>query len=189
MRESTSTVFGALILLLCTTLFTVNLTAQHCPYDGGSMLVIKLTDSKNKVIGNAAGMLSLVEIDNPNAPSCKYAEGMLVKAFLPPLDAFMLRYKNQGEEAFRTYCENCSFTKEGYYAVVLNQAENVCMITKPDGSDYERYAPRKFEIRYSNGGKEQTMKAPDERIYSMCLGTGEWSRFVPVEFKLDASMR
>ena len=179
----------ALLLFGGVTMFSANGLAQHCPYDGGNMLVIKLIDSRNNPIVNATDRLSLREIDNENSASCRHGEGMLVKSFLPPLDAFMLRYKNQGEEAFRRYCDDCTFTKDGYYAVILNQAENVCMIPKADGSDYERFVPRKFEIRYSNGGKEKAIKAPDERIYSMCLGTGDWSRFVPVEFKLDASMR
>jgi len=182
-------ILTAFILFAAVTGLPANGIAQHCAYDGGTMLVVKLTDQKNNLIGNAADRLSLREIENPNAASCKYAEGMPVKAFLPPLDAFMLRYKNQGEDAFRHFCDDCTYTKEGYYAVVLNQAENVCMISKPDGSDYERFVPRKFEIRYSNGGKEQAIKAPSERIYSMCLGTGDWSRFEPVEFKLNQAMR
>ena len=65
-------------------LFTTRLAAQHCPFDGGHIVVIKLTDANGNVITTADSTLFLTETPNPLSDSCTYAEGQLNRPFGHP---------------------------------------------------------------------------------------------------------
>jgi hypothetical protein len=163
-----------------------NLFAQHCPYDGGNMIVVQLTDAEDRPLFGSAADLTLQEVDNPEADSCGFDKGMLSRSLLPPIDAFMLRYRYNGSsENFRTYCEDCAFNADGFYAVILGQSERTCMIKKDDDTDY-RYVKRKFEVRYKRDEVEKTIAVPPDKIYSMCTGAGKWSRFQPIKLRLTS---
>lgn len=159
--------------------------AQHCPYDGGNMIVVQLTDADDKPLFGSAADLTLLEVENPEADSCSFTKGLISRAFLPPVDAFMQRYGRHGSENFRTYCEHCAFNADGFYAVIIGQSEQSCMIKKDDDTDY-RYVKRKFEVRYKRDAVEQTIKVSPDKIYSMCTGTGKWSRFEPINLRLTS---
>ena len=178
---------SASVFLFCLGILAVPVNAQHCPYDGGNMVVVKLTDAKGRVITDGANDLSLHEIDNPVAKTCAFASGLLDLSFKSPIDAFLLEYENQGTKSFERYCEGCSFKGPGFYAVILGQAEQQCMIPTADGHGYERYIPRKFEVRYSSNGTVQTMIVPKDRIYGMCTNYGKWSRMEPVTFQIKTA--
>jgi hypothetical protein len=49
--------------------------AQHCPFDGTSIVLIKVLDMENKTD------FMLKEVNNPKADSCTYAEGLLDISF------------------------------------------------------------------------------------------------------------
>jgi hypothetical protein len=163
-----------------------NVFSQHCPFDGGSMIVVQLTDAEDKPLFGSAADLTLSEVDNPEADSCSFTKGLLSRAFLPPVDAFMQRYARHGSENFRTYCEDCAFNADGFYAVIIGQSEQSCMIKKDDDTDY-RYVKRKFEIRYKRDNVEQTVAVPPNKIFSMCTGAGKWSRFEPIKLRLESA--
>jgi hypothetical protein len=163
--------------------FGIEAVAQHCPFDSGHMIVVELTDADDKPMFGSGAELKLQEIDNPEADSCQYKKGLLSRSFLPPADAFQQRYSRQGFDSFSRYCEKCAFNTFGFYAVVLGQSERSCMIKNDDDSDF-RWVTRKFEIRFSRDGAEHKIAVPSEKIYSMCTGQGEWSRFEPIKLRI-----
>ncbi len=155
--------------------------AQHCPFDGGEMMVLELIDSDNKPMFGSTTELTLQEVDDPEADSCRDKKGLLSRPFLPPADALLQRYPIQGFDSFGLHCADCSFNAFGFYAVVLNQSERSCKIKSDDDDDY-RWVDRKFEIRFSRDGIEQKIAVPPDSLFSMCTGTGKWSRFQPIKF-------
>jgi len=160
-----------------------NVKAQHCPFDGSRMIVVKLTNSKNNPVTDAFDKLTLQEIDNEQADSCTYSEGLVSKTFSRAMNEFLDLYGIKNSvEILQKYCADCSFLTDGFYAVKLNQAENSCMIKK-DGDFI--YKQRTFEVIYENGETKKSVKVTDNDIYSLCSGNGKWSRIAPIELKTD----
>jgi hypothetical protein len=131
MKEiSKATLLASVAIALLLILTASDATAQHCPFDGGHMIVVQLTDADDKPLFGSAADLTLREIENPEADSCSFTKGMISRAFLPPVDAFMQRYQRHGSENFRNYCDDCAFNADGFYAVIIGQSERSCMIKK-----------------------------------------------------------
>lgn len=171
------------LMILGLAFFVINTHAQHCPYDGTRMIVVELTDSKNNPITDAFDKLTLQESDNPEADACSYAEGLLSKPFSRALNAFSDLYGiKDSADLLQKYCADCSFLTDGFYAVKLNLAENVCMIKKDNNYNYKQ---RNFGISFENNGKKQTVKVSKENIYSLCTGNGKWSRIVPIKIQAE----
>ncbi len=169
--------------LLCILVFSQNIAAQHCPFDGTRMIVVHLTDAKDNPVTDGMQSLVLREIDNPDAASCTYAEGLLEKPFLLANDAFSNIYKGQNSyDLIQEYCADCAFLTDGFYAVRLGQAETSCMIKKDGDFDYKK---RKFEIGFEKNDVKQTVIVSADKIYSLCTGGGKWSRIVPIEIKIE----
>lgn len=160
-----------------------NVNAQHCPFDGSHIIVVELTDSKNNPVTDAFGKLTLQEINNEQADSCTYSEGLINKTLSRAMNEFSDLYGIKNSvETLQRYCADCSFLTDGFYAVKLNQAEDSCMIKK--GNDFN-YKQRTFEIIYENGETKKTAKVSKNDIYSLCIGNGKWSRIVPIKIKLN----
>ena len=70
----------------------------------------------------------------------------------------------------------------GFYALTLNQAEESCMIKNNNDFTYRK---REFAITYQKDGSKQTIKVPEDRIYSLCTDAGKWTRIVPIEIKTN----
>lgn len=157
--------------------------AQHCPYDGGEMLVIELIDHNDKPVFGASPDLKLVEINNPNADACKYSPGMLERELKLPVDAFLTRYDRYNVSSFERQCPDCEFNRVGFYAVVIGQSERTCMIEEDMGVRPLR--AREYEVRYKSGLFEQTLKIHRQDFNSMCTSNGKWSRIKPIVFKLE----
>jgi hypothetical protein len=157
--------------------------AQHCPFDGGEMLVVELVDQKGEPMFGSSMNLTLVETDNPNADACKYSPGLISRSFHTPVEAFMTRYSRQSTDLFREFCEDCAFDTDGFYAVILGQAERSCMLYEDQGVRPLR--ARTYEVRYSRDGFQQKIPVRREDFFSMCTGSGKWSRFKPVRFKVE----
>ena len=166
---STLAAFAMLIAL------SSNMFAQHCPYDGGNMIVVQLTDADDKPMFGSAADLTLQEVDNTEADSCSFTSGIILRAFLPPIEQFMLRYRYDGSsDVFADLCKDCVFNTDGYYAVILGQSERTCMIKKEGSTDY-RYVTRKFEVRYKRDSSSNLTVSTDT-IYSMSQ-CRQWARF------------
>lgn len=162
--------------------FSVSLAfAQHCQFDGGNMIAVHLTDAEGKPITNISKNLTLVEINNPVADSCSYAKGILEKDFLPTEQELHTHYENYWQNWIKPDYRDWILLGDGYYAVILNQAEKSCMIKK--GNDF-KYRTREFEIKLEEIGLPQTIKVKKENIYSLCTGGGSWTRIKPFEIKV-----
>jgi hypothetical protein len=155
-----------LLLLLFIPIFTF---AQHCPFDGATLIVVKLTDKKGKAIKNAK--FTLREIENENAESCSFAKGLLNKPFEPTRNVLGNLY--EGINVIEKYCADCNFLGDGFYAAKLNQAEKTCIIKN---SNNHANRIRKFEIGY--GEKKYLVK--ESEIYHLCTNAGKWSRIEPI---------
>lgn len=169
-------IFSWLILLALQTF------AQHCPFDGGNMVAVYVTDKNAKPLTDAPNDLKLVEVDNPVANSCSYAEGLLAKPFLTTKQALQKNYERYWESWIEPEYKNWKLLGNGYYAIILNQAEENCMIKK-DGDFI--YRKRKYEIQYQNNGTIQKLKVPEDKIYSLCT-EAKWTRIVPLEIKITS---
>lgn len=170
-----------LLLFLGLLLFLqLKIVAQHCPFDGGNLVVVNLTDTTGKPILNPSANLTLYEVDNPDTKLCTYAEGLLSKKFLPTKAALQTKYERYWESWIEPKYKDWILLGNGYYAVGLNMAEENCMIKKD--SDFV-YKKRQFEIRYQNKGKSQKVQVTKDKIYSLCTD-GDWTRMVPIEIKI-----
>lgn len=157
--------------------------AQHCPFDGSAIVVIKLMHSDGTPVTNLSARPCLIETDNPFADSCKYAEGLLSLPFDIPQKNLVEKYSGSWQYRASQYIKNCVFNQPGHYVVVLNQAQKQCMLER--GNDY-KYGRRSFEIRLtSEKGNIPALQVPEESIYSLCTSAGNWTRIMPIEIIIN----
>lgn len=167
----------ALFFLIC----IKQAAAQHCPFDGSSIIVIKLTDSSGNAITKPGSAIFLTEKPNALADSCTYATGQLNLAFGNPENNLIKKYPGTWEERAALYLKECSFNQPGYYVVVLNQAQRSCMV---DRNNQFSYIKRHFEIRQKKAeGNILLADVPADRIYSLCTSSGSWTRINAVEVR------
>jgi hypothetical protein len=175
-KTNRATIFLA---ALCFWLLPLNAFAQHCPFDGTSMVVIHLVDQKGKDIDKFEGGLALREVENDHPELCTYAPDIVKQNFLEAKTAF---YETRDTDRFKDtldkYCPECTFLKPGYYAAKLSQATEECMIKHGDDFDYK---PRKYEVQVDHDGMTQNVPVPKDRIYSLCTAQGRWSRIQPIQ--------
>jgi hypothetical protein len=152
-------------------LLTLSLKAQHCPFDGSNLILIKV---KNKA---DTTRFTLKEIDNPKADSCRYAEGLLSMEF-KNVDSFYTT--NHWIKDWETQIEATPVSELGHFYVRLNQATHDCMI--PVGNNY-RYIKRQFVIEYFNtkNQKLEQMEVPEKSIYNLCKSAKNWGKFKAIE--------
>lgn len=159
------------------------LSAQHCPFDGSAMIVIKVIDKNGHPITDLKSAILLYEIDNPRADSCTYAQGRLSVPFREPKQSLIEKYNNTWKSWATRYSGDCSFMEPGHYAVVLNQAQAHCMLKN---ETWFTYVERNFEIRLQKADSLKVLASVSrENIYSLCTSAGKWSRIAPLEIKLD----
>ncbi len=159
--------------------FAFAVKAQHCPFDGGHLIAVHLIDTEGKPVSTAEN-LTLVEINNPSPQSCTYAEGLLNKSFAPTKASLQDRYQNHWEYWIAPRTTDWMMFNPGYFAVVLNMAEETCMIKKDNDFTYR---DREFEIQYQDRGKTRKAKVASDKIYSLCTSAGKWTRIQPIELK------
>lgn len=170
--------FAALLFLIC----IKQSAAQHCPFDGSSIVVIKLTDSSGNPITKPGSAIFLTEKPNTLADSCTYATGQLNLAFGNPENNLIKKYEGTWEERASLYLTECSFNQPGYYVVVLNQAQRSCMVER---NNQFSYIKRQFEIRQKKAdGNVMLTDVPADHIYSLCTSSGSWTRIKPIDIIL-----
>lgn len=177
-----NSIFKYTVPLLIALICLKPLSAQHCPFDGGSIVVIKLTDSLGHPITSLKKPLLLTETANPLADSCTYAAGQLSILFGSPLEKLVKKYPGSWEDRATRYLDECSFNQPGYFVVVLIQAQTSCMIER---NNQFNYIKRKFEIRQNSPEGNTLLSAvPDDRIYSLCTSGGSWTRIKSIDIIL-----
>jgi hypothetical protein len=168
-------------LLISLLLFCNLLAAQHCPFDGSYIVVIKLTDANGNIITSPDSTFFLTETLNPLADSCTYAEGQLNLLFDIPSKSLVKKYEGSWEKRAALYLEECTFKQSGYFVVVLNQAQHHCMVNR---NNEFTYLDRHFEIRQkTTTGTMLLSVVPTEKIYPLCTANGKWSRIKAIEVK------
>lgn len=157
--------------------------AQHCPFDGGVMVILKVTGPDGKPVTRLTTPIYLAEQPNPNVDSCTYADKQLLRPFDLPQKNLVEKYSGSWEERASLYLKDCVFSQPGYFVVVLNQAQHHCMI--PVNNEY-RYVLRRFDIRrISDTENTLLVTVPPEKIYPLCTAHGHWSRMEAISIQLE----
>jgi hypothetical protein len=156
--------------------------AQHCPMDGGYIIVIKLTDTLGQPVTAPLTTPCLIETGNLYADSCEYARGLLSLPFDIPQKNLVERHPGHWKNMAARLLEHSFFKEPGYFCVVLSQAEHACLYNNEKDFHSEK---RKFEIRLiNNAGTTTVYQVPPDRIYSLCTNSGTWNRMQPFEITL-----
>lgn len=159
---------GVLVVFL---LAAYSASAQHCPYDGYFLIVVRVTDSLGKPVTGARLELRVSTV----VSGIKTTEPLFTKEFLPvkPLltDSLnLLPNKNVLEQ----FCRQCHFLGEGYYAVKLEQRER-----RPPPSNSHDSATTAYHFEVWKDNKKTTI--PPAQAYRLCWSEGKWDRIQPVE--------
>lgn len=174
-----------LLIFVITILFSINTYAQHCPWDGGNLIAVKLVNKKGQPINLTKDTVYLVEIENPDASLCTYAEGLLKRPFFNTTEFFTTgnRYGNNYGEPLKKRLKEMGVIDKSNLLVNLNQAEESCMIKK--GSDFS-YKKRKFVIVYESGKQKVRVSVPPEAIRSLCTNASkDYVNFAPIVLRVD----
>ncbi len=165
--------FKLLFFIVLMLFFSKKIQAQHCPFDGTSIVLIKVSNETSKTD------FVLKEVNNPKADSCTYAEGLLKKSF-QPIDSFYA--ENQWINTYEKRYEMQKIKSKGGFYVKLNQATADCMLK--NGNNYT-YIKRHFIITFKNKktNKIERIDVPDSKIYRMCTASGSWDRFEAIEIQ------
>ncbi len=177
-------------IFLFAAMLSINLNAQHCPYDGSHLLAIKVVDKKGNMLTDINTPFYLLEVDNPMADSCTSAAGLVKKQFLNS-DAFMAeidrRFNRNGynKELYNRLKDAGVFTNANMM-LTLNQAENTCTLIGKSETVYTNYIyqQRKFVIAYTINGKEIRHPLPDGFISALCTNNRDLKNFKTVRISL-----
>ena len=161
------------LLVIMASLFSIKSQAQHCPFDGTSIVLIKVSNETDKTD------FILKEVNNPKADSCTYAEGLLQKSF-QPIDSFYAN--NQWIKTYEKRYEMQKIASKGNLYVKLTQATADCMIK--NGNNYT-YLKRHFIITFKDKktNKIEQMDVPETKIFKMCTASGSWDRFEAIKIE------
>lgn len=130
-------------------------------------------------MANPALTITLIENPNDAADSCTYAPGLQQVAFASIEKNWIEKYGNSWKNTATHLLKATDIkTKQGYMAVVLNQAQANCMIK--NGNDFI-YQERTYTIQVNRGNDIlQTITVEPDRKYKLCTGAGKWSRIKPI---------
>ena len=160
----------ALVFLL--TLFATTVSAQHCPFDGISIIIVKLNENQTK---QTITSLKLKEIVDKNVGKCSYSKKQINTSFIS-MDSL---YQSNSWISDYEKRLGISLKTKGDYFVILNMGDVNCMIKQKDDFIYKK---RKFKIEYStrNRPKLKTVVVNETNIFSLCTSTTDWETIAPV---------
>lgn len=171
-----------LATLLLAVLLTATLSAQHCPFDGARLIAVKLVNAKGKQLNPKSYTVWLVEVDNPDAGSCTYAEGLLKKRLLDKNDFF-----KECDTVYHSYSKTLKdrlkekgVVDKANLFIKINQPETNCMIK--NGNDFT-YRKRKFIIEAGYKGKTIETPVPEDAVASLCTANEKLDGLMPVVVK------
>ncbi len=164
-------------LVLLSIIFTITSNAQHCPFDGLSIILIQSEAALNKNSIKATEYI-LLEIDNKKVSECAYSKKLVDKTF-KPADSI---YKENNWISKYEEKLGVSLKDAGNYYVLLNMAQVNCMIKK--GNDFI-YRERKFVIIPidKKNKKQKQITIEPSFIYSLCTSKNDWQDIKPVILK------
>ncbi len=148
--------------------------AQHCPFDGGMVVTIHLTDEKGEPFTGVTN-IKLVQKDK------KQGKNFISKTFLPTKENLLSVY---GERNFNTYSkyacdEDCVIYGEGMYVAHLTSKDAFYEVGKGDDSVWEK---KDFEIQITHSNNQiRKIDVAKDNIFSLCYSRSKWSDIVPIE--------
>jgi hypothetical protein len=169
-------------ILSCVLFLSLSTNAQHCPFDGLSAVVIKVTGlAKNE----KCPVFHLTEITAPHTDSCAFIPGQIDIVF-KTAGQLKMQMAEDSMGIFNRYMkpwleEGQDFVS-GNQVVFLTQPGKDCMIET--NGDY-RYLPRRFEVNYEYKGLQQKVAVTEEKVYSLCKAYGSWKRILPLAVHLQ----
>ena len=172
-----------LFATIVVSLLLLKSSAQHCPFDGTTLVAVKFIGKDGKVMRWDKDSVYLIEVENSDAAKCTYATENIKKPLINAT-AFEKYYSNTGNEAYKKAIkkrlEGIKVWNDSIYIITLNQAERSCMIKKDNDFTYKS---RKFAISYFNGKKQSQFSVPGNAIQSLCTNN-DLKNFMPIEIKL-----
>lgn len=161
------------LIILCLSILIQNVNAQHCPYDGASVLFIKNKNPKT------TSPIKLVEIVEPNNCKCSIKPDQNILEFENSEKLFRKSFKHNIEIDIAKF----AFDKENF-AVIIGQADEVCMIDIAFDSSIAS-VERKYEIQYYKNNQLQKIPLDRKYVFGMCNRYGTWNRFRAMEIDAD----
>ncbi len=172
--------FAVFILIL--TFSASSAFAQHCPFDGGMVIAIHLTDQNGEPFTDATN-IKLVK------KSKQHGKKVGRKTFLPAKENLIKIY---GERNFNGYSEfaceeDCGIFGKGIFIAHLTSDEAFYKVGKDDDSVWEK---KDFEIQITNKGKKiRRIDVSKDSIFTLCYHKSKWSDIVPIEITEQNPLR
>ena len=169
-------------LIVCLLLFfgCKGLFAQHCAFDGTSVIVVHFNSplkENTKVV--------LQQVSEADTDSCLYGEFIHAEYFLNNRDsAFNYSGNSYKQEKFISNLDNYyDFTKNNYF-VTLSDSKRFCIQRKGTTNDYV-YKPKKFRIVLLENNREVfSTDVPEGFVFPLCSAKGSWERIRSVKVQL-----
>lgn len=153
--------------------FYQKMQAQHCPFDGTSIVLIKVSNKTDKTD------FMLKEVNNPRADSCTFEKGLLEMSF-QPIDSFYA--ENQWIRTYEKRYKMPKIASKGSLYVKLNQATANCMI---ENDNNYIYVKRHFIITFKDKKTNRIAQidVPEAKVFKMCTASGSWDRIEAIEIE------
>ena len=148
--------------------------AQHCPFDGGMVVAIHLTDENGEPFTDAKN-ISLVQKNKQQGK--KFIE----KPFLPAKENLTKIYGERYLNVYGKYAcdEDCKLYEAGIFIAHLTSDETFYKVEKGDKIYWEK---KDFEIQISHSnGQIRRLDVGKDGIYTLCYGSSKWTDIVPLE--------
>lgn len=161
--------------------FTLPLMAQHCPYDGTYIVLLKATSHSDRWPD-----FYLHEMYNEQVEKCTYSDKLIHRLFRTEkdiMDEMRLHpnyyiWKHLISDLYNDY----NFLA-GCQVVFLTMADKSCMI-KSEGMNY-LFQQRSFQITWKYNGINDSIQVAPSQVYPLCTVAGLWSRIQAITIRLD----
>jgi hypothetical protein len=151
--------------------------AQHCPFDGFSIVVVQLKTAKTGKPRTMEGYT--MELRNKaTADSCQ----QINKSF----DAVQAVLIDSADAVFKSYAAkfaNARIFKPGHFAVLLRDDELRCT---QDNNGLNKAQKQSFEVFYvfRKFRRRRSVTVAVKNIYPLCTVHGSWNRIQPIVIAL-----
>jgi hypothetical protein len=153
--------------------------AQHCPFDGYSIVVVQLKSAKTGKPRTMEGYTMVLRNDDTN-DGCQQVD--------KPFDAVQTVLIDSADEVFKSYAArfaNAPIFKPGYFAVLLYNSQLNCTA---EGSNAGKVKKQRFEVFYvfRKFRRKRSVTVAVKNIYPLCTVHGSWNRIQPIVIALPA---
>jgi hypothetical protein len=166
-----------LLLKIVLLISIVQLKAQHCKFDGLSILVIKLVDKKGKTKSISDYSILIkggdkFKNDEDTIACCSLSSSLI-------FDSLSKVLLNTDDKVWNSYAKKYEglplFKYKNCYAVILTDAQLECLTgnCNTNKNIFVQYTHKRFKtVRYSYPAKKD--------VYPLCSSHGKWQNIKPV---------